>query len=90
MKICRFKNKTGDVRVGLAADDGTLLATATFTGETAWGWQSVNFANPVPVTAGTTYVAGYYAPNGHYAQDIWGMYDSITSGPQWRWWSDRP
>ena len=46
---------------------GTLLATATFTGETASGWQQVNFATPVAITANTTYVASYHAPNGHYS-----------------------
>ena len=35
---------------------GTLLAQATFTGETASGWQQVNFSSPVPIAAGTTYV----------------------------------
>jgi hypothetical protein len=39
---------------------GTLLATATFSGETASGWQSVNFAQPVPLTADTTYIASYH------------------------------
>ena len=48
---------------------GTKLASATFTGETASGWQQVNFATPVPVTAGTVYVASYFAPAGHYAGD---------------------
>ena len=46
---------------------GTLLAQATFTGETASGWQQVNFASPVAIQANTTYVAGYFAPNGHYS-----------------------
>src|SRR5882762_5098388 len=32
---------------------GTLLASATFTGESASGWQQVNFSNPVAVTANT-------------------------------------
>ena len=45
---------------------GTLLASATFTNETTSGWQQATFAEPVPITAGTTYVAGYFAPNGHY------------------------
>jgi hypothetical protein len=49
---------------------GTLLATATFANETATGWQQVNFASPVVVTAGTTYVASYFAPAGHYSQDV--------------------
>ena len=46
---------------------GTLLASAVFTNETASGWQQVNFTSPVAVTAGTTYVASYYAPSGHYS-----------------------
>ena len=48
---------------------GTLLATGTFTGETASGWQTLIFASPVTVTAGQVYVASYLAPNGHYAGD---------------------
>jgi hypothetical protein len=48
---------------------GALLASATFTGETASGWQQVNFSSPVAVTAGTTYVASYYAPAGNYSFD---------------------
>ena len=42
---------------------GTRLATATFTDETASGWQSVD-VRPArsTVTAGTTYVASYFTP----------------------------
>src|SRR5262249_32650728 len=46
---------------------GILLGTATFSGESASGWQQANFATPVAITANTTYVASYYAPVGHYA-----------------------
>jgi Domain of unknown function (DUF4082)/Bacterial Ig-like domain/Bacterial Ig domain/Purple acid Phosphatase, N-terminal domain len=46
---------------------GQLLATATFTGESASGWQQVNFDTPVAITANTTYVASYHAPNGRYS-----------------------
>ena len=46
---------------------GQLLATATFTNETATGWQEVAFATPVAIAANTTYVASYHAPNGHYS-----------------------
>ncbi|HTZ45177.1 MAG TPA: DUF4082 domain-containing protein [Jatrophihabitans sp.] len=49
---------------------GSPLATGTFTNETASGWQTLTFASPVAITAGTTYVASYYAPNGHYSKDI--------------------
>jgi lysophospholipase L1-like esterase len=48
---------------------GTILATATFTNETASGWQEVAFASPVAITADTTYVASYYAPVGRYSVD---------------------
>ncbi|MRK00840.1 DUF4082 domain-containing protein [Aeromicrobium sp. S22] len=46
---------------------GTRLATVTFTGETAGGWQTAQLSTPVPITAGTTYVVSYYAPQGRYS-----------------------
>jgi hypothetical protein len=48
---------------------GAVLAQATFSGETASGWQQVNFATPVAITANTVYVASYLAPAGRYAAD---------------------
>jgi hypothetical protein len=54
----------------LWTSSGTLLATASFGGETASGWQQVTLASPVAITAGTTYVASYFAPVGHYAGDL--------------------
>src|SRR5438874_2243462 len=48
---------------------GTLLASATFTAESASGWQQVTFSSPVAITANTTYVASYHT-NGHYAADL--------------------
>ncbi len=53
----------------LWSDTGEPLASATFTNETASGWQQVTFATPVAVTANTVYVASYLAPNGRYAVD---------------------
>ncbi len=47
--------------------NGNLLASATFTNETASGWQTVEFSSPVAVVAGMTYVASYTAPKGHYS-----------------------
>lgn len=57
---------------------GTLLATGTFTNETASGWQNLSFPNPVQVSANTTYVVGYYAPDGHYADDPQQFYPATT------------
>jgi hypothetical protein len=48
---------------------GQSLATVTFSGETATGWQQASFASPVTIAANTTYVVSYYAPNGRYAAD---------------------
>ncbi len=39
----------------------------TFSNETATGWQTRDFATPVAVSAGPTYVVSYTAPQGHYA-----------------------
>jgi len=48
---------------------GTRLATATFTNETASGWQQVDFATPVAISSNTTYVASYHVNNGHFSSD---------------------
>ena len=48
---------------------GTQLATATFSNETAAGWQQVLFATPVTITSNTVYVASYHVNNGHYSAD---------------------
>ena len=81
----RFYKGTGNTgtHVGyLWTNTGTLLASATFTNETATGWQQVAFANPVLIAADTVYVASYYAPNGDYAADNGYFATSgVTSGP---------
>ena len=51
----------------LWTSSGTLLASGTFTNESASGWQTMTFANPVQISANTTYVVSYFDPNGHYA-----------------------
>src|ERR671910_2457348 len=60
---------TGVHKGSLWSRSGTLLASATFTNETASGWQQVDFASPVVVWPWTTYVASYFAPVGRYAAD---------------------
>ena len=48
---------------------GTLLASVTFTNESASGWQQANFATPVAIDANTPYIVSYWSPSGHYADD---------------------
>lgn len=72
----------GGTHVGnLWTAGGVLLASATFAGETATGWQQVNFASPVAINAGTTYVASYFAPQGRYAFNANYFATAVTSGP---------
>ena len=68
---------TGD----LWTTSGTLLASATFTNETASGWQQVNFSNPVSITAGTTYIASYETTVGEYSEDDNYFTNALTNGP---------
>ncbi|HMO12175.1 MAG TPA: DUF4082 domain-containing protein, partial [Actinotalea sp.] len=58
---------TGTHVGSLWSSSGQRLATVTFTGESASGWQQGSFGTPVPVTAGTTYVVSYTAPVGRYS-----------------------
>jgi hypothetical protein len=58
---------TGTHTGTLWSSTGTRLATATFTGETASGWQQVNFSTPVAITANTVYVVSYHTNVGNYA-----------------------
>ncbi|HEY1216191.1 MAG TPA: DUF4082 domain-containing protein [Bryobacteraceae bacterium] len=48
---------------------GAKLASVTFTNETTTGWQQANFSSAVAISANTTYVISYFAPNGGYAAD---------------------
>ena len=51
----------------LWSSTGQLLATATFTNETASGWQQVSLATPVAITANTVYVVSYHTTGGYSA-----------------------
>jgi WD40 repeat protein len=62
-------NNTGTHIGNLWDINGQKLATATFSNETASGWQQVNFSSPVAVTANTVYVASYHTSVGNYAID---------------------
>ncbi len=70
IRFYKASGNTGTHVGNLWTSSGTLLRSATFTGETASGWQQVLFATPVPLTANTIYVASYHANSGHYSQDL--------------------
>ena len=60
-------NNSGTHTGSLWTTTGERLATATFTNETASGWQEVSFEQPVLITSNTTYIASYHTNVGHYA-----------------------
>jgi hypothetical protein len=80
----RFYKSAANVGTHIGAlwtSGGEKLAEATFTGETASGWQQVRFSSPVAITAGTTYVAGYLAPSGHYSANGPSLEIAVSSPP---------
>ncbi|WP_433435261.1 DUF4082 domain-containing protein [Nonomuraea sp. CA-141351] len=81
IRFYKGAGNTGTHTGNLWSSTGQLLATAIFSNETASGWQQVNFSTPVPVTAGTTYVASYHAPNGHFSVDRHYFTTQYTNGP---------
>src|SRR3954447_5678214 len=81
IRFYKGPQNTGTHIGDLWTSSGTLLASATFTNETASGWQQVNFSSPVPITAGTTYIASYEAPHGEYSADGSYFANSVTNGP---------
>jgi methionine-rich copper-binding protein CopC len=80
LRFFKGPGNTGTHVGNLWTSSGSRLATATFTNETASGWQQVSFATPVAIAANTTYVASYHAPNGHYAVDE-GFFASGVDNP---------
>jgi hypothetical protein len=72
---------TGTHTGTLWTSGGTKLATGTFSGETATGWQRLNFASPVKITANTTYVVSYHTDVGHYSVDANFFANNYSNAP---------
>jgi PKD repeat protein len=70
VRFYKAATNTGTHIGNLWSSGGANLATATFTNETASGWQQVNFTPPVQIAANTIYVASYFAPQGHYSGNL--------------------
>ncbi|WP_210420322.1 Ig-like domain repeat protein [Aquisphaera giovannonii] len=82
LRFYKGSGNTGTHVGSLWTSSGTLLAQATFTSETASGWQQVLFSTPIAISANTTYVAAYLAPAGHYASDDGHFANkSVSNGP---------
>ena len=78
----RFYKGTGNTGTHVASlwtSTGQLLAQAAFTNETASGWQQVNFASPVAITANTVYLVSYHSPS-YYSYTL-GTFNSPVDNP---------
>ncbi|MGX7824059.1 DUF4082 domain-containing protein [Actinokineospora sp. 24-640] len=67
MRFYKAAANTGQHTGSLWSPGGQRLATGTFINETASGWQTLNFAQPVQIRSGTPYVVSYHAPAGRYS-----------------------
>ena len=82
----RFYKQTwmnGYTHVGyLWSATGSLLASATFTGESSYGWEQVNFASPVAISTNTVYIASFSTGGGYFGITT-GFFNSagVTNGP---------
>ena len=65
----------------LYATSGALLAQASFSGESASGWQTVTFSRPVTISPDTTYIVAYWSASGY--ADSRGFFTSrgVNNGP---------
>ena len=81
LRFYKSRENTGRHVGNLWTADGTNVARAVFVGESSTGWQQVDFPNPVPIQAGTVYVASYHTDAGHYAADHGGFATQLDSPP---------
>ncbi len=83
IKGVRFYKTTGNsgTHIGeLYTTTGGRLASATFTGESATGWQTVSFPGSIAVAAGTNYVIAYFSSAGYYVEDNNYFTKALVSG----------
>ena len=90
LRFYKASTNTGTHIGSLWTADGQRLAQATFSGESASGWQTVTFPSPVQVMPDTTYVASYFAPNGHYSATQEYFYPGPAPGPNGGGTQDSP
>ncbi|GAA2903755.1 hypothetical protein GCM10010517_69770 [Streptosporangium fragile] len=81
IRFYKGTQNTGPHTGSLWTSNGQLLATVTFTDETASGWQQATFPTPVTITANTTYVASYHTTAGYYSTTRSYFSTQYTNGP---------
>jgi uncharacterized protein DUF4082 len=84
IRFYKFAGNTGTHTGQLWSINGAnrnAIASVTFSGETASGWQTASFSIPVWIMANTAYTVSYTARNGHYAADANYFSSPVVSSP---------
>ena len=81
IRYYKSSGNTGTHIGQLWSASGTLLGQATFTNETASGWQQVTLPAPVAITAGTSYVVSYHSSAGYYSNTANFFNNALVNGP---------
>jgi len=80
LRFYKGYGNTGTHVGNLWSSTGQLLATVTFNNETASGWQQVNLASPVAISANTVYVVSYFSASGSFSA-TWGYFNQPVDNP---------
>ncbi|MBD7958560.1 DUF4082 domain-containing protein [Microbacterium sp. Sa4CUA7] len=67
VRFYKGPSNAGPRKGALWTTDGRRIAEVSFATESAGGWQSAEFTQPVPVASGTEYIVSYEAPVGGYS-----------------------
>lgn len=80
VRFYKGTQNTGTHTGELWTSTGQLLATATFSNETASGWQQVNFSNAVSISANTTYIVSYHTNSASISYDAGTQASGFSNG----------
>src|SRR5262245_61321426 len=81
LRFYKGAQNTGTHVGHLWTNTGMLLATVTFSNESASGWQQVSLVTPVAIADNTTYVASYHTDVGYYAVTEPGFTTGVVNPP---------
>ncbi|EWS99586.1 hypothetical protein N865_01350, partial [Intrasporangium oryzae NRRL B-24470] len=81
VKFYKGSLNTGRHEVSVWTSDGNRVGAGVAINETASGWQTVRLAQPVPISANTTYIVSYHAPNGRYSVTSSFFTSAFSRGP---------
>jgi hypothetical protein len=80
IRFWKASSETGTHVGRIWSATGVLLASVTFTGETASGWQQQSLPTPLTITANTEYLASVNTGGGFYVGTDTGLATQVVSG----------